>query len=67
MASLRCWETSMPPFGCKKLRQVELVLDGGIQRGSFIGVDERGDFIIKNDAGGQSSYSAAHVKLFKEM
>lgn len=57
----------MPPFGCKKLRQVELVLDGGIQRGSFIGVDERGDFIIKNDAGGQSSYSAAHVKLFKEM
>jgi len=23
--------------------------------------------IIKNDAGGQSSYSAAHVKLFKEM
>lgn len=54
-------------FGWGKPRRVELHLDGGIQRGFFSGVDERGYLITKNESHHTCFYSPLQVKLFREV
>lgn len=47
--------------------RVELELKNGIQRGLFIGVNQRGDLIIKSDSYHTYTYSPCQVKLFREI
>ena len=48
-------------------RRVALELDRETQEGLFLGVDNEGDLLIKNDAGYQYTYSPHRVKLFREV
>ncbi len=47
-------------------RQVELTLDDEVRHGLFLGVNGRGDLVVKNDSGGIRAYPPLQVKLFRE-
>jgi biotin-(acetyl-CoA carboxylase) ligase len=47
-------------------REVELHVNNGTVRGSFLGIDSRGDLVVEID-GQPVSHSAAHVQLMREV
>jgi BirA family biotin operon repressor/biotin-[acetyl-CoA-carboxylase] ligase len=47
-------------------REVELHVNNGTVRGSFLGIDSRGDLLVEID-GHAVSHSAAHVQLMREV
>jgi biotin-(acetyl-CoA carboxylase) ligase len=47
-------------------REVELHVNNGTVRGSFLGIDSRGDLLVEID-GQPVSHSAAHVHLMREV
>ena len=48
-------------------RRVELDLDGVIRQGTFAGIGEEGQLLLKSDSGRETAYNASEVRHLKEL